>query len=329
MADRRAPTTDELASALGEAWGEGIRVTDRRPFAYASSAPLERLTVVDQGGRESELVFKDLSIERQLPDARNHRPELFYASGRETAIYRDLLGPKGIGLDAFLGFKTDGALAHRSDWLFVRFCNGPTLWQVGELEHWGAVAEWLGNFHVRFTASDALDEVVPWSMTASWLEQVAQRGLAAIRRAGTDQSKRVAAAVSKWIEGGATWHLAESRRGLTHGEFYPSNVLLELGSGAPAVFPVDWETAGVGPQLLDLAALVSGLPDADHDYLVRRYEAVAGSVNRQHLRAAAVHLSLRWLGWADSWEPPSLHRQDWMGTLENHLSAKARDSIDE
>src|SRR5262249_37474331 len=45
---------------------------------------------------------------------------------------------------------------------------------------------------------------------------------------------------------------------LIHGEFYASNVLVRESGGGLHVCPVDWERAGLGPGLLDLAALIAG-----------------------------------------------------------------------
>src|SRR5439155_10574470 len=44
-----------------------------------------------------------------------------------------------------------------------------------------------------------------------------------------------------------------------HGEFYPSNILVQGGQ----IRPVDWETAAIGPALMDVAALCAGRFDDD------------------------------------------------------------------
>ena len=45
---------------------------------------------------------------------------------------------------------------------------------------------------------------------------------------------------------------------LIHGEFYPSNVLVDQRGTSCSIHPLDWEMAGAGSPLLDLAALLSG-----------------------------------------------------------------------
>ena len=110
-----------------------------------------------------------------------------------------------------------------------------------------------------------------------------------------------------------------------HGEFYPSNVLVQQGGKTPRVCPIDWEIAAVGPGLLDLAALSVGKwTDAERARLAVAYRAAAAPVaeTASHLsddefeRAldlARLHLAVQWLGWEPRWEPPVEHRHDWLG----------------
>ena len=75
---------------------------------------------------------------------------------------------------------------------------------------------------------------------------------------------------------------------VVHGELFPSNVLLRA-AGPPCV--VDWETAGEGAALLDLAALVLGWPPAQADRIARSY---GGDLSL--LPAARLLVAVRWLG---------------------------------
>jgi thiamine kinase-like enzyme len=107
-----------------------------------------------------------------------------------------------------------------------------------------------------------------------------------------------------------------------HGEFYASNVLLQQGNGARRVCPIDWESAAVGPGLIDLAALSAGdWSDDERRALALAYHTELG---RFGLPAPAVdeflaaldccrlYLALQWLGWARAWSPPEEHRHDWL-----------------
>jgi Ser/Thr protein kinase RdoA (MazF antagonist) len=117
---------------------------------------------------------------------------------------------------------------------------------------------------------------------------------------------------------------------LVDGDFYPANVLVEGTSGAPRIRPVDWDMAGIGPGLLDLAALTSGRWTAD----VRRRLALAYHATwhpravrpperelLEVLELARLFVAIHWLGRSERWTPPPEHAHDWLGAA---LDAAAR-----
>src|SRR5262245_11636829 len=142
-----APTDSELIDAL-TAQGGGRRITelDRRPYSYATSAPLEELSVRYADGGEGELILKDLARERLLGDAWT-KPEFLHDPAREVDAYRRILGPAGIGPRCAAAVAEADPPRH---WIALEKVAGVELWQVGELEVWERVARWLGEFHARF-----------------------------------------------------------------------------------------------------------------------------------------------------------------------------------
>jgi Ser/Thr protein kinase RdoA (MazF antagonist) len=85
---------------------------------------------------------------------------------------------------------------------------------------------------------------------------------------------------------------------VVHGEAFPSNVL--LGPTAEVCL-VDWETAGRGPGLLDLAALCAGWPPDEAGRIAAAYaEESDGDASDGDalalLPAARLVVALRWLG---------------------------------
>jgi thiamine kinase-like enzyme len=129
-----------------------------------------------------------------------------------------------------------------------------------------------------------------------------------------------------------------------HGEFYPSNVIVELEPGpvarpgraasdvrtpdrrggrdyrAGAIRVVDWESIGIGPAALDLAALTAGdWSAAARARMVRAYRSsaprpVAGRADFDLVvEAARLVNALQWLGWSDGWTAPPQHARDWRG----------------
>jgi thiamine kinase-like enzyme len=109
---------------------------------------------------------------------------------------------------------------------------------------------------------------------------------------------------------------------LVHGELYPSNVLVIPAQQPVRVCPVDWEMAGIGPGLLDLAALVGGWGLAERDRLAAAYLDGVGATSGAapcsqtpsiELARCRLHLALQWLGWSPDWSPPPEHAHDWLG----------------
>jgi thiamine kinase-like enzyme len=98
-------------------------------------------------------------------------------------------------------------------------------------------------------------------------------------------------------------------------------VLLRHGKGEASVCAVDWETAGIGPGLLDLAALVSGWAEEFANLLARAYYDVNGPGSSgctsfedfiTTLDYCRLHLAVQWLGWCADWSPPPEHKLDWL-----------------
>ena len=87
--------------------------------------------------------------------------------------------------------------------------------------------------------------------------------------------------------------------------------------------PIDWEIAGVGPGLLDLAALTIGkwtpaerarwrAPTARLPRPVPRPPRTVGDEFERALDCCRLHLAVQWLGWEPEWQPPAEHRHDWL-----------------
>jgi thiamine kinase-like enzyme len=99
-----------------------------------------------------------------------------------------------------------------------------------------------------------------------------------------------------------------------HGELYASNVLVD---GA-RVCAVDWEMAGFGPALVDVAALVAGPGWTEQDVadLLGAYGKELGvAVDPElmaDLDACRVYLAVQWLGWSQAWVPPVELAHDWV-----------------
>jgi hypothetical protein len=285
------PVSDAaLALVLGGALGRPVIIRARRPWEYQSSVPIERLSV---DGRPP-LLFKNLGARAGAA------PDFVLDPQREIDAYRHHLG--GLDAPACVAAVTSGGRA----WLFLEEIAGVPLWQAdGELP-WLATARWLGRMHARPAPGSAGRLLV---RDRAHLMRWVDRAQAFAPRGSLDGVWAPALA--------AVDTLVALPRSLIHGELYPSNVLVQPGPDSARVRPLDWEMAGVGPGLLDLAALISGEHQPRlRDAILAAYTRQAGvSVSHPQfgsgLRAARLLVALQWIGWTPGWTPPAEHTHDW------------------
>lgn len=205
---------------------------------------------------------------------------------------------------------------------------GIALYQVGEFATWERVARWLAGLHTYFAGERG---VGPASRTRYIIDYDADFYRVWMRRARAFACRRVVHSVSRErcraiarLAGRyerVVARLAGLPKTLIHGEFFPSNILVQPGVGGPRVCPVDWETVARGPGLIDLAALVAGdwtaaerraLALAYHDALSlgARWSDVEAFMAA--LDWCRLHLAVQWLGWSTDWTPPTEHAHDWL-----------------
>ena len=170
----------ELVEALREQQGAKVLELSRRPYRYATSAPLEEVHVAMDGGAGLDLILKDLRRERLIGDARTTKPAFLHEPGREVETYRRILAPAGIGPRCVAAVAEADPPRH---WLLLEKVPGVELWQVGELSVWEEVARWLGRFHARFSASlEELYEANPYLLehTEEWYRSWCERARSAL-----------------------------------------------------------------------------------------------------------------------------------------------------
>jgi aminoglycoside phosphotransferase (APT) family kinase protein len=314
----------ELERLFGERSGKprGVALLRQAPCAYRTSFELQELDVRLDDGIEHRLMLKSLSREALSDDALAAKPQFLYDPLREIETYRSLLEPAAMGTPAFYGATVDPARDRY--WLFIENVEGDALWQLGEPETWQAAARWLAAMHARFEDADlgpAAPHLVRYDerFYALWMERLL--GFARSPESVWNDEQRASV---EWLAeryGSVVERLAAFPSTFIHGEFYPSNVLVQGSASGVRICPIDWEVAAVGPGLVDLAALTAGRWTGDErDALTRAYHSEAGDSAGgtldellESLAFFRLHLAVQWLGWEPSWSPPEEHRQDWLG----------------
>ncbi len=316
------PSDDDVRRALEANLrdrGQALPVVDlqRAPYPYATSFPLEEVTARLGDGRRLRLLLKDLTWDRLLADARRSKPTFLYEPRRCITVYEKVLRGTGLGVECYGSCVDDDAQRY---WVLLEKVPGVELWQIGAVATWETVARWLARFHRRFVGEARGPYLLRYDR--DFFSRWPARALDAL---AADQADRLAAVLA-----GYDWlveRLAAIPPTLVHGELYPSNVL--VGEGREQVWPVDWEMAGVGPPLLDLAALASGWEPEVQDKLVEAYRDELGvspwrwpgGELADLIDACRLHYALQWLGWSADWSAPPEHARDW---LTEALEAGAR-----
>lgn len=289
-----AEIRDRLATALGRP----VAVLRRRPSPYGSRHPLEE-------------------VDAEVGDSEPLRLMLKAGAAREAAAYREILGPAALDVPAWYASSSNGRA-----WVLLERLDAVPLWQVGDFAAWEEAARWLARLHASPapTTSVGAPAAAPAiaAYDAAHLRALPLRALAVLADGRPSRRRLVERLAANWqqvVERLAAWPVS-----LVHGDFYPSNVLVQACAGGPRVRPVDWELIGIGPGPLDLAALSSGRWTAgERERLARAYHDALPTSGRPAwaefedvLEQARLAIAVGWLGAPRDWVPPAEHRCNWM-----------------
>jgi aminoglycoside phosphotransferase (APT) family kinase protein len=314
----RLGATIEHAFAVRSERFRSITVVDCRPSPYQSSCGLHEVDVWFADGSMQALIAKAIDWEAMSPEAHRARPQWLSDQQRERAVYESLLSTADVGSASYFGVYV-GESGIR--YLLLERIDGLPLWQSGNFDTWCEAARWLARMGVRITPDNvARTRAAPHlrrhdrTSYETWMQRAS---------AFHARSNPVVETLSRPYQKVVDW-LSCERHGFLHGEFYPSNVMVECRSPLPDVVrPVDWEMAALGPASIDLACLLSGTwTDDERAEIADAYYGELATLGRQvpprerYLRTldyALIHLSIRNLGWSADWTPPPDRAHDWLG----------------
>ena len=181
--------------------------------------------------------------------------------------------------------------------LFLEKVDAAELWQLEEIEAWERAARWAARLHGKASPEPQAPLLrYDGAYFRPWLERARSfhpgrsgRRPCLCSRAGARQVCRAS------------------------GRVRPRRVLRVQHPRFPGrVCPVDWEMAGIGPGVLDLAALATAWEGADRARIVAAYVDERGApVDEEDLDAARLVLAVQWLGWARAGAPRE-HATDWL-----------------
>jgi hypothetical protein len=315
---REIVPTAELWPVLEQSLGRRIATVTRRPSEYRSSFSLEEIDVTFNDGRSLALLFKDTSPRALLDWARDAKPEFLRDPRREIEVYLEFLVNGASGAPVCHGTVVDPAKDQY--WLFLERITGTELYQIGDPRVWHEAAAHLARMHTSFAPVVARTSARRSGLLCydeAFYRQWLDRALSFREDGAGDFLHRLAKRYD-----GVVGRLSSVPRTVIHGEFYASNVLVEENAAGLRIRPVDWEMAGFGCGLLDLAALIAGKwSEEQRAELALSYHAALPASHcywreagefLQLLDCCRLHQAVQWLGWSRTWSPPAEHAHDWL-----------------
>lgn len=217
----------------------------------------------------------------------------------EADVYTSVLSAVDLPSPKFFGADADAA---SGGWLFLENLAGAHSIDLCEEPEaaLAAAAAWSGAFHAAtepLVGSPATSSVPAYDLDyyCGWAARAERFAAPVIREVAW-----LPAARRRWRD--LAGELLAAPPAVIHGEFYPKNVLYRGG----VVYPVDWETAAVGPGEIDLACLVERWPAAVADacedsYRRARWPGAAPEGFSRTLDVARLYVLFRWLGERPEW----------------------------
>jgi Phosphotransferase enzyme family len=305
-----------LDAAVRRAAGPGAEVlgVHRTPSPYAGVFPAEVVSVELASGERIPIFVKHLGEEqRGHPDKRVRE--------REVRVYGELLGDRGLPVPRFLGSDLNDATGCRE--LFLEYVDGLNLKYQG-LRHWYTAARRLAQLHLAFARGGdrLLEQDFLLRLDRDYLLAWAGRAVAAVSSLSAELANRLQRTVDDLDV--AVDLLAEQPPTLVHNDLAPKNVIADTSASPDRTCIVDWEMAGVGCGLIDLAHLTYGLPPGEVERMLGLYgEELTGTglmpSDDEAIRLLAscqLHGALYRLAHADLWRLPLERVGEWIAESE-------------
>lgn len=305
-----------IDTAVRRAAGPGAEVLGvrRTPSPYATVSPAEVVSVELTSGERVSIFVKHLGEEqRSHPDKR--------VRDREVRVYGELLGDRDLPVPRFLGSEWNDATGRRE--LFLEYVDGWNL-KYRDLRHWHTAARRLAQLHLSFARQSdrLLERDFLLRLDREYLLAWAGRAVAAVSSLSAELASRLRRTVDEL--GAAVDLLAEQPPTLVHNDLAPKNAIADTSVSPERICIVDWEMAGVGCGLIDLAHLTYGLPPREVERMFDLYAkeltgtglVPSGEEGMRLFASCRLHGALYRLAHAEGWQLPLERVGEWIAEGE-------------
>lgn len=244
----------------------GIAEIRRTPFKLSTSYDTQVLDVRMADGRERKVFLKDFGHSARPKDDPRERRE------REWYVYRELLPGAGIGTPTYYGAVWDESRGRH--WLLLEYVEGTPVGYC-ELGAWAPAAAGLGRMHGRFAGQ--VDRLNACELLvrhfADFFRSKAESAIHGVGQVAPHLVERAEPLVRLYRS--LIPVMLDQPTTLLHGGCRPTNILIRVAPDPSRVCILDFEEAGVGPALLDLAYLLDGVEQPTLGPLLEAYRREA------------------------------------------------------
>jgi len=209
----------------------------------------------------------------------------------ETSVYKNILRKSSLSLVKYYGnFKADNKMAC----LVIEYLHRSKLLKdIPKAEYFAKAGAWIGELHRHYEQKNLRPlKIYDEEYYNIWLK-------------GVEDLLPVLKKKHPWLPGLCRYFkknmhiLFDSAQTLIHGEYYTKNILVRNET----VYPIDWESAAIGPGEVDLASLIDGWDAkrkklAIKNYVEKRWPKGDFSVQEfeKKLLLVRIYFFLRWTG---------------------------------
>ena len=286
-----------LADIISDTCGGNASIVriDCKPSEYSSWYASDIVTVELSDGDQLRIFLKNFGCYKHRKDGMEQRRE------RELRVYKQLLAEANLGSAKYYGSVWDESRGRY--WLLLEFVEG-TVVRYCEFQYWLAAVEWLGRMHAYFARHVERLERGNFLQIhdADFFWRTADVALRAVNHISAPLGDRLVKVIKQYH--GIVGLMASQPKTLVHGAYLPSQILVNTDTEPLRICPLDWELAGIGSGLYDLAFFTDGFRPPQLDQLWDAYsnQAATHGVSvpdrdelRHRINCFRLHKVLNWL----------------------------------
>lgn len=230
-----------------------MKLVKRKPFDYRSTSPVEIISCRLNDGQIVSLFCKYSGNHTQY--SYGHRGGVEY----ETKIYKNILHKSPLSSARFYGICKE---KNKETCLIIEYLKGSKLLKDAHApQYFGKAATWIGNLHKMYESNPPKGiKIYDTAYYMFWLK-------------GVESLLEILKKKHPWLPAVCSYFrknmhlLSETTQTFIHGEYYTKNILVKKG----VIYPIDWESAAIGPGEIDLASLIEDWDEERKNIALKNY----------------------------------------------------------